>query len=159
MSSSGADPEAFRLAMRRAASSVTVITAAHEGIVHGMTATAMTSVSIEPPTLLVVVSRTTRTHPFIRRSGRFAVNVLAHGQEQIARRFAGGIEDQFDGISHALHAGTVPIIDGTAASFICVATDAFDVATHTIFVGAVEFARHTNLPPLVYHDGRYRTLA
>lgn len=154
-----ADPNAFRLAMRRTASSVAVITAAHEGRIHGMTATAMTSVSADPPTLLVVVSRTTRTHPFIRKSGRFAVNVLAQGQDEIARRFAAGVENQFEGIEHTLHAVEVPIIAGTAATFVCVAADAFDVATHTIFIGEVEDARHSDIPPLLYHDGRYRTLA
>jgi len=122
-----------------------------------MTATAMTSVSAAPPTLLVVVSRTTRTHPFIRKSGRFAVNVLAEGQDEIARRFAAGVENQFDGIAHEL-AVDVPIIAGTAATFVCVASDAFDVATHTIFIGEVEDARHSDAAPLVYHDGRYRAL-
>lgn len=144
--------------MRRTAASVAVITAADEGRIHGMTATAMTSVSVDPPTLLVVVNRTTRTHPFIRKSGRFAVNVLAAGQEEIARRFAAGTENQFDGIAHELHAAEVPIIAGAAATFVCVASEAFDVATHTIFIGEVEDARHAELMPLVYHDRRYRAL-
>ncbi|HEY9085034.1 MAG TPA: flavin reductase family protein [Candidatus Tyrphobacter sp.] len=149
------DAEAYRLAMRRTAASVAVITAAHEGRIHGMTATAMTSVSVEPPTLLVVVNRTTRTHPFIRKSGRFAVNVLAMGQEEIARRFAAGVENQFEGIAYDLHAAEVPIIAGSVAAFVCIATDAFDVATHTIFIGEVEEAQHTDLPPLLYYDGRF----
>ncbi len=144
--------------MRRTAGSVAVITAAHQGKIHGMTATAVTSVSADPPTLLVVVSRTTRTHPFIRKSGRFAVNVLAEGQEEIARRFAAGVENQFDGIEHELHAAEVPIIAGTAATFVCIAADALDVATHTIFIGEVEVARHVLVPPLLYHDGGYRAL-
>lgn len=149
------DADIYRRAMRRTAASVAVITAAHEGRIHGMTATAMTSVSIDPPTLLVVVNRTTRTHPFIQRSGRFAVNVLARGQEEIARRFASGMENQFEGIAHELKAAEVPIIAGTAAAFVCIATEALDVATHTIFIGAVEEARHTDRPPLLYYDGRF----
>jgi flavin reductase len=144
--------------MRRAASSVAVITTAFEGRIHGMTATAMTSVSVEPPTLLVVVNRTTRTHPIIARSRRFAVNVLASGQESVAARFAAGVENQFEGIAHELHAAEVPIIAGAAATFACVAVEAIDVATHTIFIGEVEEARHSERPPLLYHDGRYRDL-
>jgi flavin reductase len=120
-----------------------------------MTATAMTSVSVDPPTLLVVVNRTTRTHPIIARSGRFAVNVLAQGQEDVARRFAAGLENQFQGIAHELHAGEVPIIAGTAATFVCVAVDSIDVATHTIFIGEVEEARSSDLTPLLYHAGHY----
>jgi flavin reductase len=143
--------------MRRTASSVAVITVAHEGAIHGMTATAMTSVSAEPPTLLVVVNRTTRTHPFIRKSGRFAVNVLAEGQEEIAKRFASGIDDQFEGVAHDRAGAEVPIIAGAAATFVCTAIEAFDVATHTIFIGEVEDAHHAELRPLLYHDGRYRT--
>ena len=141
--------------MRRTAASVAIITAAHEGRIHGMTATAMTSVSADPPTLLVVVNRTTRTHPVIARSGRFAVNVLARGQEELARRFAAGLENQFEGVAHRLHAAEVPIIADTAATFVCVAIDAIDVATHTIFIGRVEEAYYSNLPPLLYHDGKY----
>ncbi len=153
-----ADADEYRAAMRRAVASVAVITAAHEGKIHGMTATAMASVSADPPTLLVVVNRTTRTHPFIEKSRRFAVNVLAQGQEEIARRFAAGVENQFDGVPHELRVAEVPLIAGTAASFVCIATEAFDVATHTIFIGEVEEAQHSSLPPLLYHDGRYRTL-
>lgn len=152
-----ADVEAYRQAMRRIASSVAVITTAFEGRIHGMTATAMTSVSLDPPTLLVVVNRTTRTHPIIARSRRFAVNVLADGQESIARRFAAGTENQFEGVPHELRAAEVPIIAGTAATFVCIATEAIDVATHTIFVGEVEEAQHSDLVPLLYHDGRYLT--
>lgn len=154
-----ADPAAYRAAMRQTAASVAVITTADAGSIHGMTATAMTSVSLDPPTLLVVVNRTTRTHPFIARSGRFAVNVLAEGQEEIARRFAAGVENQFAGVAHELHAAEVPIIAGTAATFVCVAVESFDVATHTIFIGRVEDAHCADRPPLLYHDGRYRTLA
>ena len=123
-----------------------------------MTATAMTSVSVDPPTLLVVVNRTARTHPIISRSRRFAVNLLAGGQEEIARRFAAGIENQFEGIGHELHVAGVPIIAGAAATFVCVATDAIDVATHTIFVGEVEEVCHADVTPLVYYDGHYLIL-
>lgn len=144
--------------MRRTAASVAVITTAFEGRIHGMTATAMTSVSVNPPTLLVVVNRTTRTHPIIARSRRFAVNVLARGQESVAARFAAGVENQFEGIAHELQADEVPIIAGAAATFVCVAVEAIDVATHTIFIGEVEEARHSEQPPLLYHDGRYRNL-
>ena len=159
MSVRRADPTEYRLAMRCTVASVAVITVAHEGRIHGMTATAMTSVSADPPTLLVVVNQTTRTHPFIRESRRFAVNVLAEGQEEIARRFAAGIDNQFEGVSHAMHAAEVPLIAGTAASFVCVAVDAFDVATHTIFIGEVEEAQHSSHPPLLYYDARYATLS
>jgi flavin reductase len=150
--------ETYRAAMRRTAASVAIITTAHEGRMHGMTATAMTSVSADPPTLLVVVNRTTRTHPFIARSGRFAVNVLARGQEELARRFASGLENQFEGVAHELHSAEVPIIADTAATFICIAIDAIDVATHTIFIGKVEEAYHSSLPPLLYHDEKYLNL-
>jgi flavin reductase (DIM6/NTAB) family NADH-FMN oxidoreductase RutF len=153
------DAQAYRLAMRRTAASVAVITTAHDGRIHGMTATAMTSVSVDPPTLLVVVNRTTRTHPFIQKSGRFAVNVLAQGQEEIARRFAAGVENQFEGVAYDLRSAEVPIIAGTVATFVCIATEAIDVATHTIFIGEVEEAYHTDLPPLLYHDGRFVDLA
>lgn len=159
MNARRADPAEYRLAMRRTAASVAVITAAHEGRIHGMTATAMTSVSVDPPTLLVVIKQTTRTHPFIRKSRRFAVNVLARGQEEIARRFAAGIENQFEGVPYEMHAADVPLIAETAAGFICLATDAFDVATHTIFIGEVEAAYHAPRPPLLYYDGRYRYLS
>ncbi|MGH7736323.1 MAG: flavin reductase family protein [Candidatus Tyrphobacter sp.] len=150
--------QAYRRAMRRTVASVAVITAASDGRIHGMTATAVTSVSVDPPTLLVVVNRRTRTHPFIRESGRFAVNVLAAGQAKIARRFAAALENQFDGVEHELHAAEVPVLAGTAATFVCVASDAIDVATHTIFIGKVERSYSSMRAPLLYHDGVYRGL-
>src|SRR5258708_1587539 len=84
---SGLNAERFKLVMRNIASSVAVITVEHEGRKHGMTATALCSVSAAPPTILIVVNRSARTHPIISEARRFTVNILAVHQAELAGRF------------------------------------------------------------------------
>jgi flavin reductase (DIM6/NTAB) family NADH-FMN oxidoreductase RutF len=86
--------------MRQLATSVTVITTDFGGSSHGMTATAVCSVCADPPTILIVVSRSARTHPIIVESGIFVVNILARNQSALSDRFAGKIVDQFAGIDY-----------------------------------------------------------
>jgi flavin reductase (DIM6/NTAB) family NADH-FMN oxidoreductase RutF len=147
--------EAYRLAMRRVAASVTVITAGYADRLHGMTATAVTSVSADPPTLLIVVNRSAKSHEFVSRSGRFAVNILDESQVEVARRFALDVAEKFAGLAYTLDAEGRPMIDGAVASFACISTATLEVATHTVFVGRVERATCRDGQPLVYFDGRY----
>jgi flavin reductase len=154
-----ASPDAYRAAMRQMASSVSVVTAAYGGRIHGMTATAVTSVSADPPTLLVAVNRTARSHAFVTSSGRFAVHVLNESQLAIASRFAAGIDDQFAGCAYELEPGGCPVLPDAAATFVCRASSAYDVATHTLFIGTVESATNGGRPPLLYFDGAFVALA
>lgn len=149
----------FRSIMRSLAAGVTVITTSHEGNLHGMTATAFSSVSAEPPTVLIVVNRSTRTHPLLSASGRFAVNALSESQQGISQRFAGKTDNQFDNIPYSVSESGVPIIRGCVASIECETLHEVDIGTHTIFIGKVVKGCFSEMRPLIYHDGQYKAVA
>ncbi len=148
----------FSQVMRRFAASVNVITSAEGKRKNGMTATAVCSVSAEPPSLLVIVNRTNRSHPIIDRTKRFAVNVLASGQECFARHFASRADDPFAEVPHRLGRTGCPLIEGADAILECLVFQQFDMATHTIFVGRIVATEIASAEPLLYHEGCYRVL-
>jgi flavin reductase (DIM6/NTAB) family NADH-FMN oxidoreductase RutF len=142
--------------MRATAASVMVITTGYNGQLHGMTATAFSSVSAEPPTVLIVLNRSTRTHPMVSASGHFVVNLLAEDQAHLGNRFAGKLDNQFDGIGYTLSDRGAPIINGAVATLECETVGATDFGTHTIFIGKVLKGTRSEVLPLLYHDGGYK---
>ena len=150
------EPQQFRSVMRGLASGVTVITTSREGHIHGMTATAFSSVSVDPPTVLVVLNKSTRTHPLVRAARRFAVNLLAEHQVELSNRFSGKQEAPFDGVPHELSENGVPLLSGVLATLECETIQEMDVGTHTIFIGCVIGGARSDDGPLIYHDGSYK---
>jgi flavin reductase (DIM6/NTAB) family NADH-FMN oxidoreductase RutF len=154
----GLNAEGFKLVMRNIASSVAVITVEHEGRKHGMTATAVCSVSATPPTILIVVNRSARTHPIISEARRFTVNILAVHQVELAGRFSEKHPDPFDGIGHRTATYGGPILEDAAAYVECETQAEMQAGSHTIFIGTVMDGNATESPPLLYHKGEYRSL-
>lgn len=154
------DATKFRSTMRKFAAGVTIITTVHQGTLHGMTATAICSVSADPPTVLVVINRTARTHPLIMGAGFFTVNILAKEQRWLAERFGLKLPDQFEGVEYARGKSTPsPVMSGVAAFLECQLVEQIDVETHTIFVGRVVGCGASASEPLAYCDGRYAQVA
>ena len=153
----GADT--FRSLMRLLAGSVTVITTEGHDQLHGFTATAVCSVCAAPPTNLIVVNKSARTHPHIDSKGVFAVNVLADIQKDIAEHFAGKTDNQFSSVDYTLTDRGVPFITGATAQIECKIVERIPVGTHTIFVGRVIGAGQDAHAPLLYHDARYGQVA
>lgn len=149
------DANAFRTVMRQLAGCVTVITTEENGTLYGFTATAVCSVCAEPPTILIAVNKTARTHPHIDRKGAFAVNIMADGQKSIAEHFATKGENQFASVEHRLSERGVPLIKGAAAQLECEIQQRISIGTHTVFVGQVVGTDVEAVTPLVYHDARY----
>lgn len=151
-------PAAFRAAMRRFASTVTVITACDHARRHGMTATAVTSLSMEPPSLLVCVHRQTLLHDILLRAPRFCVNVLHSEQGPVSAAFSGGIppERRFDGEEWQESEHGVPFLRGAQANLFCRKAAAIPYGTHLILVGEVEQVELCeDTSPLLYHDAAY----
>ena len=151
-----ASTDAFLAAMRRFATGVAIVTTTHEGRVHGFTANAFASVSVDPPTVLICVNRSARAHPLIAASQHFCVNLLALEQRALAERFAGGDPVQrFDGVAY--HAGPTgsPILEGSLAHVDCTLGEELSAATHTIFLGTVVDAGVRDGSPLGYFDRGY----
>ncbi|PKV95330.1 MULTISPECIES: flavin reductase family protein [Amycolatopsis] len=145
------DEPDFRRAISRFATGVTVVTARTGDRTYGMTLSAMTSLSLEPPSLLVCINRRVPTEQAVASSGKFVVNVLADYQERIARRFARPAADKFDGVDIEFSRTGIPVLKGTVASFECTVRERLAGGTHSIFVGHVDSARFNDRLPLVYH--------
>lgn len=152
------DTATFKSAMRRLAASVAVITSRHGDRLNGMTATAVCSVSVEPPLVLVVVNRCSQSYPLIRHGGTFALNFLREGQDEIARYFAAKDGKSFDMFAHDDGVTGCPLLRDCAASVECVVHSASDSGSHTIFVGRVVNAVVHPVSPLVYYNGRFARL-
>jgi flavin reductase (DIM6/NTAB) family NADH-FMN oxidoreductase RutF len=153
-------PTEFRTALRCFAAGVTVVTTRdREGRPSGLTASAFTSVSLDPPLVLVCVDHAATAHPDFRTRGWFAVNVLRREQEALSRRFALTGGDKFDGVPcHDGRAG-LPLLDDTLATLECRIVAAHEAGDHTIFIGQVEAASVAAGRPLVYFHGAYHSLA
>lgn len=155
---SSVDADAFRSVMRHLVGAVAVITTEGNGAFHGFTATAVCSVCAEPPTVLIAVNKTARTHPHIDRKGFYAINLVSDDQKALAQHFSTKGDDQFQGVSFTLGKSGVPILSGTAASLECQVEDRISVGTHTLFIGRVIGTGVGNRWPLVYHDAKYASV-
>ena len=158
-----ATPEDFKRGMRQFAAGVSIVTVAYEGTRDGLTATAVTSISAEPPHLLVCVNATAGAHGPIHRSGSFCLNLLARDQEAIAKRFAGmdgaARGDRFALGTWATLSTGAPVLDGALANFDCIVVREIEAATHTVFIGRVLAVRtDPHGEPLIYGDGRFAGL-
>jgi 3-hydroxy-9,10-secoandrosta-1,3,5(10)-triene-9,17-dione monooxygenase reductase component len=150
-------PQRFRAVMGHFTTGVTVVTAnTAEGPI-GMTANAVCSLSLEPLLLLVCFANDARTLPPIREHKRFGVNVLAAGQQELARLFASKLPEaeKFAGVQHSVHDG-IPVIDGVLAWVGCTLQELIPGGDHTIGIGAVTAAEAATGEPLVWFRGDYR---
>jgi flavin reductase (DIM6/NTAB) family NADH-FMN oxidoreductase RutF len=141
---------------------VTIITMAHEGEVRGMTANAVTSVSLDPLLLLICVDKRTITHRFLEQATTFAVNILAEDQEHVSRALASRDSDDARRLmGHPYHPGQngAPILDDCVADLECRITEVFPGGDHSIFIGEVVWGEvMRDAPPLIFHRGKYRRL-
>lgn len=149
----------FRRALGHFAASVSVVTAKvpQRGPV-GITVTAFTSLSLEPPLVLVCIDKRARIHDALERDGYYAVNILREDQEFISRRFASSEPDQFREIGYREGASGAPLIGGAIAIAECRIVDLLPGGDHTIFVGEVEATHVSEGKPLVYFRGGYAAL-
>jgi 3-hydroxy-9,10-secoandrosta-1,3,5(10)-triene-9,17-dione monooxygenase reductase component len=152
-------PERFRQVIGRFPTGVTVVTAMSADGPVGMTVNAIASLSLDPLLLLVCFDNTSRTLPLVRESRRFGVNVLAEGQEDLARRFAGKLPEleKFAGVAHTTDDG-VPVIEGAHAWLGCDLEQLLPGGDHTIGIGAVRAAELGVGQPLVWYGGAYGAL-
>jgi flavin reductase (DIM6/NTAB) family NADH-FMN oxidoreductase RutF len=151
-----AKPTQFRQLLSRFATGITVLTACDaEGRPAGMTASAVSSVSLEPPLLLVCVGHQAEFLKVIRVAPRFAVNVLAAEQEHLSRRFAVPGAEQFAGVPHHAGPGGLPLLDGVVAHVLCERWGQHDAGDHTVFFGLVTGGETFDRSPLVYFRSGY----
>jgi len=156
----GSDPRSLRDAMGTFATGVTIVTAQSEhGEPVGLTANSFTSVSLEPPLLLVCPARSATTTLVLESCPYFAVNVLQRGQEEVSKLFATKGTDRFAEIEFETWDHDVPILRDALASFECKTHAVHEGGDHVILVGEIVRARYaTHGEPLLYFRGGYRDL-
>jgi flavin reductase (DIM6/NTAB) family NADH-FMN oxidoreductase RutF len=152
-------PDRFREALKKFASGVTVVTTAHGGEMHGLTASSFASVSLDPPLVLVVLNTASRTHELLKHSGSFAVSVLGNDHADIARAFAEKGTKPFDSVPHRLTDEGIPILVESIAWLECDVESAFPGGTHEIVVGRVRSCEARAGTPLIYFERDYRSLS
>jgi flavin reductase (DIM6/NTAB) family NADH-FMN oxidoreductase RutF len=159
------DPNLFRQVLGRFATGVTVITTTHKGVKHGMTANAFSSVSLDPPLILISVDKRANMHEFLTEGDAFCVNILAEHRQDWSGWWAGKAPkdaDQFVDIPHTTKATGSPVLDECVAYIDCKVWARYPGGDHTLFLGEVQEAGLTedaNLKPLLFFASRYRKLA
>jgi flavin reductase (DIM6/NTAB) family NADH-FMN oxidoreductase RutF len=145
----------MRQAMGRFATGVAVITTEADGEPHGMTVNSLTSVSLDPPLLLVCFNHGARSAEAVVSSGRFVVNVLSQRQQGIALRFAQRGEDHFAGLDLRYDGHRVPVVPDALAHLECDVARVVEAGDHTIVFGAVLEAHTHNGAPLGFYAGKF----
>jgi flavin reductase len=154
------DQEAFKKALRGWASGVTVVTSRSGDKVHGMTVSAFSSVSADPPLVLVCANRSSTTHGIIEEGGLFTVNILASHQQDVSNVFASSKHEdsRLQRVGWTEGETGAPLIDQALASLECSVASAHREGSHTIYIGRVEAVHTTDAEPLVFYQGGYRSL-
>jgi flavin reductase (DIM6/NTAB) family NADH-FMN oxidoreductase RutF len=152
----------FRQVMGRLAGGVVIVTARDaEGEARGFTATAVCSVSLDPPLVLVCVGRDAHTLAALRTTGRYALNFLRSGDVSRADRFAGSEESKFEGVEWVPAEGGSPVLAGSLAWVECEVEREVEAGDHVVLIGRVTAARleSPDGAPLVHFASRYHTVA
>ena len=153
------DKDLFRAVLGRFASGVTIVTTTDEhGHDHGMTVSAFSSLSLQPPLVLVCIATDATMAPVMAQAASFAVNVLADSQESLSRRFAGNVDDRFVGAGYVEGDLGDAVLDDVLASMQCRIVARHPAGDHVIVVGHVEQAAARDAKPLLYYRGGYAQL-
>ncbi|MEM2651259.1 MAG: flavin reductase family protein [Candidatus Caldarchaeum sp.] len=154
--------EVLKRFMRSYPQGVTIATTMYRSRPWGITLSSFTSISLEPPLVMISVSKNSKTHEAFTCSDNFAVNMLSPGQEQMADNFAGKIpqEERFETVSYRVGVSGAPILVSASAYLDCRRWRVYDGGDHSIIIGEVVDGDVTGrLPPLVYYNRRYTTVA
>jgi len=147
------DPEGFRAAAARFSTGITVVTSRCDGLAVGMTANSFTTVSMQPPTVLVSLKRG-RTWQAVTESHRYAVNVLGADDVAICRHFAG--KPLAQGAPALVERDGFFLLPQAIAQFGCEVVNAIEIADHTLFIGEVRWCQHQDGLPLAFYASRFR---
>ena len=152
------DVDAFKQVLGRWTTGVTIVTSRAGDTIHGMTVSAFTEVSLEPPLVLVCAEKSSNTHPVIAEGGVFAVNILARNQAALSDKFASKRDEhlRFEGVDWTTAETGAPILADTVAALDCRVHAAHDSGDHVIYLGEVLWTRYDpDKPVLLYSSGTY----
>ena len=151
------DDRQFRTAMGKFATGVTVIATEVDGNVHGMTANAFMSVSLDPRLVVISIGEKARILEKVKQSKTFSVNILAANQQELSMIFAGQLKEhrevEFDRLDGK------PVLNGAVAQIACEVSVEHLEGDHTLFIGRVTDIHLEDAEPLIFYSGKYRALA
>jgi flavin reductase (DIM6/NTAB) family NADH-FMN oxidoreductase RutF len=150
------DPEVFRDTMASVCAPVTIVTAMDGERPHGTTVSAFSSLSLDPPLIMVALDRGSDLLAILRGSRRFGVNLMSHLQDELALTFARKGSDKFDGIDWRQEHG-LPRLEDAGGWIACELRDLVDGGDHEIAIGLVVVAEPIEVAPLVYHNRQFGT--
>ncbi len=146
----------FQDTMRHIAAAVYAITTVHDGERFGIVATAFSSLSFDPPSILICVNQDTSIHQPLMQAERFCVNVLGAGNRDVADCFMKTKGDERFGVGEWTEEFGMPVLASAQSTLICRTADRHRFGTHTVFIGEIINANHRdNAKPLTYYDRRY----
>jgi len=150
------DPKEIRNVMGHFATGVTVITTKDKtGKPFGLTVNSFTSLSLNPPLLVVCIDKTVDCYSCFEESKLFGVNMLSEQQEELSRRFATKGIEKFEGIEWHMGENGVPLLDGTIGTIECNVAQSCEGGDHTIFLGEIVSATASGDRPLIFFKGKY----
>jgi 4-nitrophenol 2-monooxygenase / 4-nitrocatechol 4-monooxygenase, reductase component len=147
--------EAFRAVIGRFASGVTVVTTRQGDSLQGTTASAVSSVSLDPALVLICMNQRSLTGQTIAATGRFAINILGEEQRALALQFAVREGDKFNGLEWRHGEGGMPLLEAAIATLECRVVNQLSAGTHYVFIGAVVQAANREGAPLAYYRGQF----
>ncbi len=154
------DPLLYRQTCARFATGITVVTVVDgEGRPHGMTVNSFSSVSLDPPLILVSIDLRNAILGHFLSTRNFAINILAENQQHLSRQFSVPSENRFRGVDWQSGELGVPLLDGVLAHLECAVANTFEAGDHSVLIGEVRFAAYREGRPLVYFGSSYNELA
>jgi len=151
------DDRQFRNAMGKFATGITVVATDVAGEVHGMTANAFMSVSLNPKLVVISIAEKAQMLEKIKQSKKFSVNILAADQQELSMIFAGQSKSQQEVAFDRLDG--IPVLPGAVGQITCEVSAEYVEGDHTLFVGRVTHINLEDSDPLIYFSGKYRRLA
>lgn len=150
------DDQAFRQAMGKFTTGVTVITTKANGEIHGMTANAFMSVSLNPKLILISIDEKANMKKYVETAGKFAISILSNTQKEMSAYFAGQIKEkrtiEFDIFNE------MPVIKNAITYVTCTVNKSVQAGDHTLFIGKVTDSAVRSGGPLIFYEGKYKEL-
>ena len=153
------DSKQQRRIMGMFATGVTVASTLVDGETWGMTANAVTSLSLNPPLVLLAIDRNSQSHEKFQQGGCFALNILAAEQEEISNRFASSGPKDFSGLQYSTAETGAPILAGSLGWVDCRLAETLSGGDHDIFIGQIVAGDAAEGTPLLFYSGKYARLA
>jgi flavin reductase (DIM6/NTAB) family NADH-FMN oxidoreductase RutF len=152
-------PELFRNTLAKFCTGVTIVTTKNQEGMHGLTVNAFTSVSLDPPLILVCIQKNGLSHSTLSGCETFVVNILSEEQKELSDRFANPAidsEERFRDLSFRVSENGIPILAGNLGHLECRVLNQFEGGDHTIFIGQVENGDFSEgKQPLLFYESRY----